>query len=284
MTPSVFPAPAKINLFLHVTGRRADGYHQLQTLFQLVDLADAVHISVREDGQLVRSGDVAGVPAESDLCLRAAAALKAATGCPLGCTIGLEKRIPIGAGLGGGSSDAATVLRALNVLWATGLSTEALARIGLTLGADVPLFVHGHTAFAEGIGEDLVPMVLEPAWYVLVFPGIMVPTAAIFRDGQLTRNTPGITIPSLIQGAPTHNDLEVVAKRLYPGIGAALDWLRPYGDARMSGSGSSVFVRVDSRATGEDIAARAPEGWRAWCVRGIDRSPLLDVLDALQPG
>lgn len=284
MTPTVFPAPAKINLFLHVTGRRADGYHLLQTAFQLVDLADAVAVTVRGDGRLVREGDVAGVPESSDLCLRAAAALKAATGCPLGCTIGLRKRIPIGAGLGGGSSDAATVLHALNVLWDTRLPTPELARIGLSLGADVPLFVNGHSAFAEGIGEALVPMALGAAWYVLLFPGIMVPTAAIFGDEHLTRNTPGITIPSLIQGAPTHNDLEVVATRLYPGIGAALDWLRPFGDARMSGSGSSVFVRVESRVAGEAIVARVPEGWRAWCVRGIDRSPLLDVLDALRSG
>jgi len=276
--PRVFPAPAKINLFLHVTGRRPDGYHELQTLFQIIDLTDELTIDVRVDGRIERINEVAGIPAGTDLVIRAANALQAATGTSLGCSIGVEKRIPVGAGLGGGSSDAATALVALNHLWQTGLDKHTLARIGLTLGADVPLFIHGHSAFAEGVGEALTPMTLGERWYVLVFPEEFVSTAEIFGAGELTRNTPRITIPGLHDGTSTHNDLTVVAKRRYPKVAAALEWLSPFGDARMSGSGSSVFVRVDSRTSGERITAGVPEGWRAWCVRGIDRSPLLDSL------
>lgn len=269
-----FPAPAKINLFLHVTGRRADGYHELQTVFQLIDLCDQVGLAVREDGQIQARHRLPGLDPEQDLSVRAARALQAATGCTLGCDIELQKHIPAGAGLGGGSSDAATVLCALNALWGTKLNTSELANIGLKLGADVPVFVHGHSAFAEGVGEALQALELGPAVYALVFPGETVPTAEIFRDQELTRNTPPIKISLLREGVTTHNDLQAVAVRHYPEIGAAIDWLKRFGDARMSGSGSSVFVRVDSQTTAEAIKAEAPKRWRTWCVRGIDQSPL----------
>lgn len=274
MSLTWFPAPAKINLFLHVTGRRADGYHELQTVFQLIDLCDQVGLKVRDDGVIQALHRLPGLDPEHDLSVRAARALQQATGCTLGCDIELQKHVPAGAGLGGGSSDAATVLCALNALWGTKLNETELAAIGLKLGADVPVFVHGHSAFAEGVGEALQPLELGPACYALVFPGETVPTAEIFRDPELTRNTPPIKISLLREGVSTHNDLQAVATRHYPEIGAAIDWLKSFGDARMSGSGSSVFVRVDSQTTAEAIKAEAPSRWRTWCVRGIDQSPL----------
>jgi 4-diphosphocytidyl-2-C-methyl-D-erythritol kinase len=269
-----WPAPAKLNLFLHVVGRRADGLHELQTLFQLIDHVDRLGFAVREDGDICVQGAVAVIPAD-DLTVRAAYALKAATGCPLGVDIALEKRIPVGSGLGGGSSDAATVLLALNRLWATGLGVAELASIGLALGADVPIFVHGHSAFAEGIGERLTPIALEPMWYCVLIPAVSVSTARVFSNHELTRNTPRMTIPALFRGEG-RNDLEPVTCVLYPEVRKSLDWLRGYGDARMTGTGGASFLSVGDRQAGLDILNKAPPGCTGFVAQGLNRHPLID--------
>ena len=269
-----WPAPAKLNLFLHVVGRRADGLHELQTLFQLIDHVDRLGFAVREDGDICVQGAVAVHP-EDDLTVRAAYALKAATECPFGVDIVLEKRIPVGSGLGGGSSDAATVLLALNRLWATGLGVAELASIGLTLGADVPVFVHGHSAFAEGIGERLTPIALEPTWYCVLIPAVSVSTARVFSSHELTRNTPRMTIPALFQGEGC-NDLEPVTCVLYPEVRKSLDWLRGYGDARMTGTGGASFLSVGDRQAGLDILNKAPPGCTGFVAQGLNRHPLVD--------
>ena len=269
-----WPAPAKLNLFLHVVGRRADGLHELQTLFQLIDHVDRLGFAVREDGDIYVQGAVAVHP-EDDLTVRAAYALKAATECPFGVDIVLEKRIPVGSGLGGGSSDAATVLLALNRLWATGLGVAELASIGLTLGADVPVFVHGHSAFAEGIGERLTPIALEPTWYCVLIPAVSVSTARVFSSHELTRNTPRMTIPALFQGEG-RNDLESVTCVLYPEVRKSLDWLRGYGDARMTGTGGASFLPVGDRQAGLNILNKAPPGCTGFVAQGLNRHPLVD--------
>jgi len=269
-----WPAPAKLNLFLHVVGRRADGLHELQTLFQLIDHVDRLGFAVREDGDICVQGAVAVHP-EDDLTVRAAYALKAATECPFGVDIVLEKRIPVGSGLGGGSSDAATVLLALNRLWATGLGVAELASIGLTLGADVPVFVHGHSAFAEGIGERLTPIGLEPTWYCVLIPAVSVSTARVFSSHELTRNTPRMTIPALFQGEG-RNDLEPVTCVLYPEVRKSLDWLRGYGDARMTGTGGASFLPVGDRQAGLNILNKAPPGCTGFVAQGLNRHPLVD--------
>lgn len=269
-----WPAPAKLNLFLHVVGRRADGLHELQTLFQLIDHVDRLGFAVREDGDICVQGAVAVHP-EDDLTVRAAYALKAATECPFGVDIVLEKRIPVGSGLGGGSSDAATVLLALNRLWATGLGVAELASIGLTLGADVPVFVHGHSAFAEGIGERLTPIALEPTWYCVLIPAVSVSTARVFSSHELTRNTPRMTIPALFQGEG-RNDLESVTCVLYPEVRKSLDWLRGYGDARMTGTGGASFLPVGDRQAGLNILNKAPPGCTGFVAQGLNRHPLVD--------
>tara|TARA_B100000745_G_scaffold97557_1_gene62020 strand:- start:980 stop:1834 length:855 start_codon:yes stop_codon:yes gene_type:complete len=269
-----WPAPAKLNLFLHVVGRRADGLHELQTLFQLIDHVDRLGFAVREDGDICVQGAVAVHPAD-DLTVRAAYALKAATECPFGVDIVLEKRIPVGSGLGGGSSDAATVLLALNRLWATGLGVAELASIGLTLGADVPVFVHGHSAFAEGIGERLTPIALEPTWYCVLIPAVSVSTARVFSSHELTRNTPRMTIPALFQGEG-RNDLESVTCVLYPEVRKSLDWLRGYGDARMTGTGGASFLPVGDRQAGLNILNKAPPGCTGFVAQGLNRHPLVD--------
>ena len=269
-----WPAPAKLNLFLHVVGRRADGLHELQTLFQLIDHVDRLGFALREDGDICVQGAVAVHP-EDDLTVRAAYALKAATECPFGVDIVLEKRIPVGSGLGGGSSDAATVLLALNRLWATGLGVAELASIGLTLGADVPVFVHGHSAFAEGIGERLTPIALEPTWYCVLIPAVSVSTARVFSSHELTRNTPRMTIPALFQGEG-RNDLEPVTCVLYPEVRKSLDWLRGYGDARMTGTGGASFLPVGDRQAGLNILNKAPPGCTGFVAQGLNRHPLVD--------
>lgn len=269
-----WPAPAKLNLFLHVVGRRADGLHELQTLFQLIDHVDRLGFAVREDGDICVQGAVAVHP-EDDLTVRAAYALKAATECPFGVDIVLEKRIPVGSGLGGGSSDAATVLLALNRLWATGLGVAELASIGLTLGADVPVFVHGHSAFAEGIGERLTPIALEPTWYCVLIPAVSVSTARVFSSHELTRNTPRMTIPALFQGEG-RNDLEAVTCVLYPEVRKSLDWLRGYGDARMTGTGGASFLPVGDRQAGLNILNKAPPGCTGFVAQGLNRHRLVD--------
>lgn len=271
---SVWPAPAKINLFLHVLGRRADGYHRLQTAFQLIDLCDQVHIEATEDGRIERSGEHVQIAAEDDLSLAAARLLQAHSGCRRGARIGLDKRIPIGAGLGGGSSDAATVLVALNRIWGLGLDNATLATLGLKLGADVPLFVQGQSAWAEGIGEQLQPLDLAETLYAVVFPGVVVSTREVFCDPALTRDTPPTTIPRFLSGEVTRNDLQTLVVARCPEVARALDWLSAFAPARMSGSGSSVFAPLLSRALGATVVRACPSAWQAFVVRGLSVSPL----------
>ena len=273
-----WPAPAKLNLMLHVVGRRPDGYHELQTVFQLIDLMDAIDISVREDGMIFRPSGPAGVPEDQDLVVRAARALKAATGSRLGANISVTKRIPLGGGLGGGSSDAATTLVGLNHMWRTGLTSAQLAAIGASLGADVPVFVAGRSAWAEGIGEILTPVQLgKDSWYLVIFPGVLVPTASVFQAPELTRNSPPTTMRGFLETGG-RNDCETVVRARFPAVGEALDWLGRLAPARLTGTGSCVFAKFSRAADAERVAARVPDTWRAWVARGLDESPLLEQL------
>ncbi|MGH8218973.1 MAG: 4-(cytidine 5'-diphospho)-2-C-methyl-D-erythritol kinase [Steroidobacteraceae bacterium] len=277
MAETSWPAPAKLNLLLHVTARRSDGFHDLQTLFQLIDLADTIGITVREDGVIERRGGPGCVAPEEDLTVRAARALKAASGTPLGATLRVVKRIPMGGGLGGGSSDAATTLLALDRLWGCGLGIERLAELGLALGSDVPLFVRGTSAWAQGRGEQLVPVELPAAHYVIVHPGVAVPTARVFQAPELTRNTPLITIRAFFESGG-RNDCEPVVRALYPEVANALDWLAHRAPARLTGTGSCIFARCASAAEAERIAARVPDTWRGFVARGLNVSPLRERL------
>jgi 4-diphosphocytidyl-2-C-methyl-D-erythritol kinase len=277
---SYWPAPAKLNLFLHITGRRADGYHELQTVFRLLDWGDRIGLRVREDGQVRRDGpSVAGVAEADDLVVRAAIALQKAANCGKGADIRVEKRIPAGGGFGGGSSDAATVLVALNALWETGLSEDALAAIGVQLGADVPVFVRGRSAWAEGVGEKLQPLDLPEACYVLVDPGVHVPTAELFRSPDLTRDALPVKIADFASGTVLGNAFEPVLRRREPAIEAVFQALSGIGRARLTGSGSGCFVEFTTRAAAEQALAKLPKELRAWVAAGVDRSLLLDALD-----
>ncbi|MDY0981914.1 4-(cytidine 5'-diphospho)-2-C-methyl-D-erythritol kinase [Stenotrophomonas sp. CFBP8994] len=275
-----FPAPAKLNLFLHITGRRADGYHELQSVFRLLDWGDRVQLQVREDGQVRRVGPSApGVAEADDLAVRAAFLLKNHASVAKGVDIAVEKHIPAGGGFGGGSSDAATVLVALNALWKTGLDEDALAGLGLQLGADVPVFVRGRNAWAEGVGEQLTPLALPPAWYVIADPGVHVPTAALFASPDLTRDAPVAKIADFASGSLLGNAFEPVLRRREPAVEAVLIALDRIGRARLTGSGSGCFVEFATRAAAEQGLARLPKELRAWVAAGVERSPLLDVLE-----
>jgi len=272
-----WPAPAKLNLFLHVTGRRADGYHELQTLFQLIDLCDTITISLRADGRIERPAGPADVAPEADLTLRAALALQRQTGTPLGADLRVRKRIPQGAGLGGGSSDAATTLLALNELWGCRLSLDELARLALPLGADVPVFVQGSSAWAEGVGERLTPVSVPAAWYVIIYPGVALSTREVFQSPELTRNSPLITIRAFFQSGG-RNDCEPVVRARSPEVAEALDWLAREGSARLTGTGSCVFTSRSSAADAERLAARVPDRWMSFVARGLDTSPVHEQL------
>ena len=269
----VFPAPAKLNLFLHVVGRRPDGYHLLQTAFRFIDYGDELSIAVRADGDIRRNTPLQGVPAELDLTVRAARALQRETGCSQGADIGIVKRLPMGGGLGGGSSDAATTLIALNRLWRTRLSRDRLQQLALGLGADVPVFVFGRNAFAEGVGERLQALLLPPAWYLVLVPELAVSTAEIFSAAELTRNTNAITIAAFSVGQG-HNDLESVVCRRYPQVARHLEWLHRYGDARMTGSGACVFCAFGSEEQARRALQELPADMRGFVARGLDRHPL----------
>lgn len=273
-----YPAPAKLNLFLHVVGRRSDGYHLLQTVFQFIDLSDTVRIRLRDDGAIRRVNPLPDVPAEQDLTIRAARLLQQHTRASQGADIALEKRLPMGGGLGGGSSNAATVLLALNHLWGTHVSRAELQTLALTLGADVPVFVFGLNAFAEGVGEKLETIALPPRWYIVLAPPVHVATSAIFGDSELTRNSIPITIPDFSAGAG-HNDLAPVVCKKYPAVAAYLAWLKQFGDARMTGSGACVFAAFDSRAAAQDVLARLPSDWRGWMAQGLERHPLYGLAE-----
>ena len=281
----VWLAPAKINLFLHIIGRREDGYHELQTVFQLLDYCDELSVAVSADGVIRALHDVPGVVAEEDLTVRAARTLQAASGCRLGATIKLEKRIPMGAGLGGGSSDCATVLLALNDLWALNYSVERLAELGLALGADVPVFVRGKSAWAEGIGEQLTPVGLESRWFLVVSPECGVSTPAVFAHPALTRDTPALKIsdwlstPGLISTqslmARTRNDCESVVRGEYEAVDEVFRWLEKVGDPRMTGTGSAVFVALEDEFVARDFCRRLPGHMSGFVARGVNESPAL---------
>ena len=271
-----WPAPAKLNLFLHVIGRRADGYHLLQSVFRLIDLADTLRFAPRADGEVRRGAGPEGVPEDEDLVVRAGRLLKAETGCAAGATISIEKRIPMGAGLGGGSSDAATALMALNRLWDLGLPVAELMRIGLRLGADVPFFLLGRNAFVEGVGELLQPIDVAPAWYLVVVPGIGVPTREIFAAPELTRDTKPIKIQGFSTSAG-RNDLEPVVRRRYPAVARAIDWLSAFGDARMTGSGACVYAEFRTEREAREVLSRMPADMRGMVARGLDHHPLADL-------
>lgn len=273
---STWPAPAKLNLFLHVVGRRADGYHLLQTLFRFVDHGDSLRFLPRGDGEVVLANPIPGVPPETDLTVRAARLLQAETGCRQGATIALDKRLPMGGGLGGGSSDAATVLLALNHLWQLGLPRLRLQEIGLRLGADVPIFVFGRNAFAEGVGEALTPVDLPNAWYVVLEPPIQVPTAAIFGAPELKRDTPPIGVADWHHGFGG-NDLEPVACARFPAVAEHLAWLKRFGPAMMTGSGACVFAEFDRHESCEAVIAQLPGGWRGWQAAGLPEHPLANL-------
>jgi 4-diphosphocytidyl-2-C-methyl-D-erythritol kinase len=271
----VWPAPAKINLFLHVVGRRADGYHLLQTVFRFLDHGDELRFASRDDGAIVLATPLPGVPQESDLTVRAARLLRERAGIAAGVTISLAKKLPMGGGLGGGSSDAATTFVALNRLWNCGLPAGELQRLGLALGADVPVFVHGRACFAEGVGERFTDVSLPPAWYLVTVPDVAVPTADIFRAADLRRDTPAIS-PAEWRPGMGDNDLEPVARRLYPEVARHLDWLRARGPARMSGSGACCFAEFASEAGAREVLAALPEGMRGFVARGLDAHPILN--------
>ena len=290
MNTTHWPAPAKLNLFLHVVGRRDDGYHDLQTLFQFLDLEDSIAITPRDDGRIRRVSDHAQVEEDADLVVRAARLLAEETGSRRGADISIEKRIPLGAGLGGGSSDAATTLLALDKLWNLGIGTERLAALGLSLGADVPVFVHGVAAWAEGVGERLEPVDLETPWYLLVNPGCSVSTASVFSNPALTRNSVPLRIRDFLtpDGGKTlslraildtaRNDCEPVVRALYPEVDEALRWLSRRGDARMTGTGACVFAPFDGWDQAQACLDSLPDGWEGFVTRGLNRSKVLALV------
>lgn len=272
-----WPAPAKLNLFLHVVGRRADGYHLLQTVFRFIERHDWLTFSPRQDGQICIANPLSGVPVESDLCYRAARSLQVASGTTHGITLHLDKHLPMGGGLGGGSSDAATVLLALNHLWQTGLSRPQLAEIGLKLGADVPVFIGGHNAFAEGVGEHLSPVELPPAWYLVLEPPAQVPTPAIFSATELKRDTPVLSLADWQVGMGI-NDLEAVACARFPAVAEALHTLRHVApNAMMTGSGACLFATFANREAAEQAKAALPPALKAWIAKGLEQHPLADI-------
>ena len=271
-----FPAPGKLNLMLRVLGRRADGYHLLQTVIRFIDYGDTVSVRVREDGVIERTNDVPGVPAEEDLTLRAARLLQRETRTRLGASIALEKRLPRGGGLGGGSSDAATALLVLNHLWETGLARERLMALALELGADVPFFVFGENALAEGIGERLTRLELEDSWYLVLAPAVVVPTARIFGDNQLKRDSKPITMPAF-SAERAGNDLEPVVCRVFPEVARHLEWLRSEAPAWVTGSGACVFAAFPDEGGARAVQARMPCGMQGFVTRGLARHPLRNL-------
>lgn len=275
------PAPAKLNRLLHITGRRADGYHELQTLFQFLDQGDTLSFSSRDDGELRLTPALPGVAAEENLILRAARLLQAETGCRLGADIHLEKRLPMGGGLGGGSSDAATTLVGLNTLWDLDLSLERLAELGLTLGADVPVFVHGRAAWAEGIGERLTPVELDTPWFVVIHPGVAVSTPAVFNAPELPRDTPPMTLAQALEQDPAtwRNDCEATVRTHYPPVAEALEWLGQFAPARLTGTGACLFAWLTNEADADSILRRlGRHDWQGFKARGCNRSPLHNAL------
>jgi 4-diphosphocytidyl-2-C-methyl-D-erythritol kinase len=273
-----YPAPAKLNLFLHVVGRRPDGYHLLQSAFRLIERCDWLRFTPRTDAEVRRARALPGIAEDEDLAVRAALLLQAEGGSNRGVDIDIEKNIPVGGGLGGGSSDCATTLAVLNRLWELDLPREKLAAMALTLGADVPFFLFGGNAFAEGIGERLTPLVLPQAWYVVLVPPVAVATHSIFSAPELTRNSKTLKISGFSAGFG-RNDLEPVVCRRHAEVAAHLEWLRQFGDARMSGSGACVFVEFAAEREARAVLSRMPAEMRGFAVRGLDRHPLAELLE-----
>lgn len=268
-----YPAPAKLNLFLHVVGRRSDGYHELQTVFRFIDRCDRLQVRLRTDGTITRVNDIEGLTSEQDLIVRAARSLQTRFDVSAGAELRLEKHLPMGGGLGGGSSDAATVLIVLNRLWGLDLPVDELAALGLELGADVPVFIRGNNAFGEGVGERLTPIELPPAWYVVLVPTVSVPTARVFGDPSLTRNSNRITMSAFFAGG-VRNDLEPVVCRLYPSIKDHLDWLRRHGPAWLTGSGACVFATFGQEQQAREVFSARPPHMQGFVARGLDAHPL----------
>ncbi|MFV0264383.1 MAG: 4-(cytidine 5'-diphospho)-2-C-methyl-D-erythritol kinase [Kluyvera sp.] len=280
---STWPSPAKLNLFLYITGQRPDGYHTLQTLFQFLDYGDTLTIKPRSDGQLRLLTPVEGVPDEENLIIRAARLLMKAAAASQrlpagsGADISIEKRLPMGGGLGGGSSNAATVLVALNHLWQCGLSEDELATLGLTLGADVPVFVRGHAAFAEGVGEVLTPVEVAEKWYLVAHPGVSIPTPIIFRDPELPRNTPVRSIETLLK-CEFGNDCEVISRKRFREVDDVLSWLLEYAPSRLTGTGACVFAEFDTELAARQVLEQAPEWLQGFVAKGVNLSPLKQAL------
>ncbi|TGC17592.1 4-(cytidine 5'-diphospho)-2-C-methyl-D-erythritol kinase [Escherichia sp. E4385] len=274
-----WPSPAKLNLFLYITGQRADGYHTLQTLFQFLDYGDTISIGLRNDGEIRLLTPVEGVEHEDNLIVRAARLLMKAAAASgrlpkgSGADISIDKRLPMGGGLGGGSSNAATVLVALNHLWQCGLSVDELAEIGLTLGADVPVFVRGHAAFAEGVGEILTPVNPPERWYLVAHPGVNIPTPMIFKDPELPRNTAKRSIETLLK-CEFSNDCEVIARKRFREVDAVLSWLLEYAPSRLTGTGACVFAEFDTESEARQVLEQAPEWLNGFVAKGVNLSPL----------
>lgn len=274
---TAWPAPAKINLFLHITGRRDDGYHLLQTVFQFLDYGDQLWFSLRNDAKVCRVTDVIGVAEADDLVVRAALSLQQATSSTLGVDIKIEKNLPMGGGLGGGSSDAATVLVALNQLWGLGLSIDQLATLGLTLGADVPVFVRGFAAWAEGVGEKLTPIELPEPWFLVIHPQCHVSTAELFSDSDLTRDKQSLNISAFLAGHVT-NVFEPVVRKYHPQVDKALNWLSKFGEAKMSGSGACIFAAFANKKEAQAVLQLLPNEWRGFIAKGMNQSSLIERL------
>lgn len=274
-----WPAPAKLNLFLYITGRRSDGYHDLQTLFQFLDYGDSLTIEPDNSGQIRLLTAVPGVPAEENLVVRAAkllqkqARLRGALPDNAGASIAIEKRLPMGGGLGGGSSDAATVLVALNYYWQTGFSFADLATLGLSLGADVPVFVQGFAAFAEGVGEKLTPVSPAEKWYLVFHPGVSISTPVVFNDPELIRDTPQRQIKQLLE-AEYRNDCEPVVRKRFREVEQLVSWLLEYAPSRLTGTGACVFAEFDTESAARQVFELAPKAWQGFVARGVNVSPL----------
>lgn len=273
---AIWPAPAKLNLMLRITGRRTDGYHELQTVFQFLDLCDELRFGIRQDQSISCTG-ISGLNDENNLIVHAARLLQASTHTHLGCDIHIHKRLPMGGGLGGGSSDAATTLLALNQLWGTGLEIAQLAELGLQLGADVPIFIHGQSAWAEGIGEKLSPISLPEPWYLVLAPPVHVSTGEIFCDSRLTRDADRIKIRDFLAGQHDNDCLPIVRIR-YPEVADALDWLGSYADARLTGTGACIFAVFQSQSEAEALLNKAPAGLTGFVARGLNQSPVKELL------
>jgi 4-diphosphocytidyl-2-C-methyl-D-erythritol kinase len=270
-----WPAPAKLNLFLHITSQRDDGYHLLQTVFQILDYGDELRFSPRGDGQIVRVTEVEGVAEEQDLIVRAARLLQSHAGTSLGIDIGIDKKLPMGGGLGGGSSDAATTLVALNQIWDCGLSVDELAALGIKLGADVPVFVRGQSAWAEGVGEQLEPIILPEPWFLVLIPPVHASTAHVFSNPQLRRDCPPITIRDFLAGSVTENVCEPLVRESFPEVKAALQDLGQYAEARMTGTGACVFAAFETQSAAQTAWMALKENWQGFVAQGVNVSPLL---------